>query len=139
MATRRKQPSALSRHFGRFARRLREARGLTQEQLAERARLSSDTIRRLEYGTFSPSLDTLGKLVVGLSLDLATLFESFVLPERGAEREILAVARTLSREDLAVALRVLAFLAELLRGIADSDEAIDAEPGSGESEGGEDA
>jgi DNA-binding XRE family transcriptional regulator len=47
--------------FGRHIRRLRRARDMTQEQLAERSGLSSDTIRRLELADFSPSLDTTGR------------------------------------------------------------------------------
>ena len=51
--------------FGGYVRRLREARGLTQEGLAERCDLSADTVRRLEHGAFSPSLRTLRKLAKG--------------------------------------------------------------------------
>ncbi|PRQ02746.1 helix-turn-helix protein [Enhygromyxa salina] len=46
---------------------LRRARGLTQEDLAERSGLSADTIRRMEQGSFSPSMDTIGKLCHGLA------------------------------------------------------------------------
>src|SRR5690606_31169914 len=67
------------RPFGQHVRSLRRARGMTQEVLAERSRLSADTIRRLEHGSFSPSLDTLKKLCTGLSLPLSRLFESFEL------------------------------------------------------------
>ncbi|HLT35877.1 MAG TPA: helix-turn-helix transcriptional regulator, partial [Enhygromyxa sp.] len=47
------------RPFGRHVRSLRRARGMTQEVLAQRSGLSADTIRRLEHGSFSPSLETL--------------------------------------------------------------------------------
>jgi transcriptional regulator with XRE-family HTH domain len=127
--TPRKPVSPLGRGFGRFVRRLRWARGLTQEQLAERAQLSSDTIRRLEAGSFSPSLDTLVKLNTGLRLDFATLFAAFEQREVGTDRELLAMARSLTPAELATALRVLSFLAGLLGGVADSSDG----------EGGEDA
>ena len=65
--------------FGKHVRSLRRARGLTQEVLAERSGLSADTVRRLEHGSFSPSLVTLNKLCVGLDLRLSSLFESFEL------------------------------------------------------------
>lgn len=74
--------------FARHVRSCRRARGLTQETLAERCTLSPDTIRRLEKGTFSPSLDTLRKLCRGLHLELSTLFDSFELGEREASREL---------------------------------------------------
>ncbi|WP_106092482.1 helix-turn-helix domain-containing protein [Enhygromyxa salina] len=76
------------RRFGRHVRSCRRARGLTQETLAERSRLSLDTVRRVEKGTFSPSLDTLRKLCMGLRLELSTLFESLELGEREAAREL---------------------------------------------------
>ena len=41
-----------------------------------------DTIRRLEHGSFSPSLSTLMKLT------LSTLFEAFELNERNITREL---------------------------------------------------
>ena len=55
---------------------LRRARKLTQEQLAERADLSADTIRRLEGGGMSPTYRTLRKIAKGLDLPLQTLFAS---------------------------------------------------------------
>jgi transcriptional regulator with XRE-family HTH domain len=67
------------RGFGRHVRTLRKARGLTQDALAERCGLSTDTIRRLEQGSFSPSLNTLRKLAGGLDLLLSTLFEGYEL------------------------------------------------------------
>ena len=114
--------SPLGRGFGRFVRRLRKARGQTQEQLAERADLSSDTIRRLESGSFSPSLDTLTKLNEGLRLDFSTLFVAFELREVGIDRELLAMARSLTPAELATALRVLSVLADLLGGVAESSD-----------------
>jgi transcriptional regulator with XRE-family HTH domain len=65
------------RRFGDHVRRLRTAKRLTQESLAERSDLSVDAVRRIERGAFSPSLDTLGKLAVGLDVSLKTLFHSF--------------------------------------------------------------
>ena len=82
-------PTPTGRSFGRHLRSLRRARGMTQEVLAERCRLSADTIRRLEHGSFSPSLDTLGKLCTGLDLQLSTLFESFELGDPTFKRQIL--------------------------------------------------
>jgi len=49
---------------------------LTQEALAELSGLSADTIRRLEQGSFSPSLDTLRKSCRGFDMLLSTLFEA---------------------------------------------------------------
>jgi transcriptional regulator with XRE-family HTH domain len=74
--------------FGRHLRSLRKARDLTQEELSERCELSTDTIRRLERGDMSPSLDTSRKLGGGLGLRLSVLFESYELGKRDTEREV---------------------------------------------------
>ena len=60
-------------------RALRLRRQLTQEELAARSTLSADTIRRLESGAFSPSLDTLTKLCSGLDVQLSTFFRALEL------------------------------------------------------------
>jgi transcriptional regulator with XRE-family HTH domain len=102
------------RKFGRHTRSLRRARGLTQEQLAERSGLSADTIRRLEHGSFSPSLETLRKLCVGLDLLLSTLFESFEVGERDVNRELIDLLACRSLREVELAIRVLrAVFAEL--------------------------
>ncbi len=61
---------------GRIGARLREwrrRRGLTQEQLAERAGLSYKFIGEIERGTGNPTVDTLGRLAQALHVDLAEL------------------------------------------------------------------
>ena len=63
--------------LGAHVRRLRNDRGLTQEELAERAGMAVSTIGSLERGTFSPSFETLCKVADGLRLTLAQLFEGF--------------------------------------------------------------
>ncbi|MBI2895314.1 MAG: helix-turn-helix transcriptional regulator [Deltaproteobacteria bacterium] len=69
--------SALEQSFGAQVRRLRRMRALTQEVLAERSDLSVDSVRRIERGAFSPSLDTVDKLCRGLEVSLGTLFAAF--------------------------------------------------------------
>ncbi len=59
--------------LGVRAKAMRERRGLTQEQLAEMSGLASDTIRRLEHGSFSPSHRTLTKLAAGLAVPVHAL------------------------------------------------------------------
>ena len=88
-ASRSRPSRCVDKHaFGRHVRQLRRARGQTQETLAEGTALSADTIRRLEHGSFTPSLETLGKVCDGLDLELSTLFGGFELRERNIDREI---------------------------------------------------
>jgi transcriptional regulator with XRE-family HTH domain len=124
----RTNPGRHALRFGRLVKRLRNARGLSQEGLAERADLSRDTITRLELGNFSPSLETLAKLVVGLDSSLTSLFASMEGHDDAAAREVLAMARRMSGIELALAVRVLALLAAMLR-IVHGDDGGD-QPGS---------
>lgn len=96
--------------FGRHVRLCRRARGLTQEELAESCGLSADTIRRLEQGSFSPSLDTLRKLCMGLDLRLSTLFDGFELGERDARREFSDAIDFLTEDEQRMLFQFLALL-----------------------------
>lgn len=103
--------------FGQHVRSLRRARGLTQIALAERSNLAADTIRRLENGSFSPSLETLQKLCGGLGIQLSTLHLTF----EGAEhvddrqrRELLDLIVMQPPDRVALSLRLLRLLFEEL-------------------------
>ena len=56
-------------------KKLREARGLTQEQLAEKAGFSRAYIARLEIGRHDPALSTLEKLAKALKVKVGRLLE----------------------------------------------------------------
>ncbi len=89
----------MGQRFGRHVRSCRRARGQTQEALAEISSLSADTIRRLEHGGFSPSLDTLCKLCGGFDMQLSTLFWSFELGERDGPLELANALNFLTLEE----------------------------------------
>lgn len=110
----REDEDQLNRHFGRHVRSLRRARGMTQEVLAIRSGLSADTIRRLEHGNFSPSLDTLRKLCLGLDLMLSTLFESYECGGEGETREIVDLLARRSTSEQLMAIKMLRGLFESL-------------------------
>lgn len=120
MASSRVHSDPRTRRFGQLIRSLRRARGLSQDKLAELADLSPDTIRRLERGAFSPSLDTLFKLVAGLSLELSTLFTAFELPDQAVEYEVLALIEGFTAEELELAQRVLSLLSSVVQKVVDA-------------------
>ena len=94
--------------FGAHVKRLREVRGLTQEDLAKRSGLAADTIRRLEHQEFSPSLRTLQKVREGFGISVAALFNSFEMSEPsevGSRITALLVGRSVA--DLEVVERIL--------------------------------
>ena len=112
----------VARQFGRHVRSLRKVRAFTQEELAERSGLSTDTIRRLEHGSFSPSLDTLRKLTNGLTIALSTLFRSFEFGERDPRQELLDMVCMRSTAEIEVAMRVLRALFDELDQLAREDD-----------------
>lgn len=102
--------SAYAVEFGKHIRSLRRARGVTQDLLAARSGLSPDTIRRIEHGTFSASIDTLRKLCFGLSLAPSTVFESFELGHADERRELFDLISSRSPIELVLITRVIRVL-----------------------------
>jgi transcriptional regulator with XRE-family HTH domain len=92
-----------------------------------RSGLSADTIRRLERGSFSPSLETLRKLCKGLDLQLSTLFEAFELGARNESRELADLLAFRSPRELVLATRVLRALFEELDGMSGGEGASEDE------------
>ena len=98
--------------FGWHVRALRQARGLTQERLAERSELSTDAIRRIEAGRLSPTLTTLSKLTRGLDVSLATLFKGIGRSARPIVQEIAEFLEGRSARECETAWRVVRALFE---------------------------
>lgn len=63
------------RTLGLRLRQLREARGLTQEQLGEKAELDQTYLSGVERGIRNPSVVVLSRLAKGLKLSLSELVE----------------------------------------------------------------
>ncbi len=72
-------PDARAR-VGRNVRRLRRARGLSQERLAELAGNTAKHIGQIERAEVNVGLDVLTRIAAALSIDLADLFAP--LPRR---------------------------------------------------------
>jgi transcriptional regulator with XRE-family HTH domain len=65
----------LNKRVAMRLKRLREERGLTQEQLAKRSGMSHGYLARLEIGMHDPSLSTLAKLAKALKVPVGELVE----------------------------------------------------------------
>lgn len=63
--------------FGMHLRRLREARGLTLEELASRSGMSFRGVVYIEHGRRNPSLTTLLNLAQGLQAEPSALLAVF--------------------------------------------------------------
>lgn len=114
--------SEYKRQFGKHLRSLRRARGLTQEVLARRSGLSTDTIRRVEHGSFSASIETFRKLCDGLGVAPCTVFESFDLGHTDRHRELLDLVANRSDDELVLVTRVVRILLDELDSSRDRRE-----------------
>ena len=65
--------SVVNERFPRVVRQLREARGWSQERLAEQADLNRSYVGEIERGSAIPSLMTADKLARALELQLSAL------------------------------------------------------------------
>lgn len=64
----------VQKQFGENFRRIRKAKRLTQEIVAERASVPSSYISELENGNANPTLQTTERLARGLDVDISELF-----------------------------------------------------------------
>jgi transcriptional regulator with XRE-family HTH domain len=62
--------------LGKYIQRLRQARGLTEEMLAQSSGLPTETVTQLESGALALSLEMLTRLCVALRLDASAFFEA---------------------------------------------------------------
>lgn len=107
----------ISKSLGKKIRQIREARGLTQSELAERCELSDNFIGLLERGENSPSIFTLEKLARALNVSPSELFaldkssdKALVLQRDKREKAIRKLLRAKSDEDV----KLIAKIAELI-------------------------
>jgi transcriptional regulator with XRE-family HTH domain len=98
--------------FGSNVRQHRRARKWSQDTLAERADLSSQTIGMIERGLTASSFDTVGRIAQALEISAASLFAvgAVVAPvgERGKLlHRINAALSSLNDADLVRAVRMI--------------------------------
>ncbi len=67
--------------IGEKIKELRIERGLTQEELADRAELSKGFISQVERDLTSPSIATLEDIVISLGTDLTSFFSEKERPQ----------------------------------------------------------
>lgn len=84
-----RRPTALTREAGALIRAAREAKGLTQNEVAERTGKSLQMIGRIERGAAAPSFETLEALSSVLEVPVAAFFKAGAY-EAGIARETLA-------------------------------------------------
>lgn len=65
----------VKRLFGMRMKELRKNKGLSQEELAEKAEISSKYLSRVEMGQHLPSIDVLARLADILHVEMKDLFD----------------------------------------------------------------
>ena len=98
-------------------KKLRLAKGMTQEKLAERADLTAEAVTRVERGVRMPTLRTLGKLAHGLGVSPSSLLETKELPAPTMSRHLAQIVAKLDDEDERVQEGALEVLAAYLRAL----------------------
>lgn len=99
---------------GRRIRSLRHARGLTQQELGERADLSYKYLGAVERGEENPSLLVLERIAAGLGVELLDIF-NFAHEETSPRALRTTLNRLLAGADAAQMQLACKFLKALLR------------------------
>lgn len=76
MSTATEDPPTIAIAFGRAVRAARNAKGLSQRQLAEDAGIGDRTVQYVESGAISTTLDTAGEIARALGTPLSELLAS---------------------------------------------------------------
>jgi transcriptional regulator with XRE-family HTH domain len=111
--------TALALAVRQRVRQLRRDRGLTQEQLCERAGISVDAITRIESGSRVPTLATLDAIASALGVPVAALLAGAPEPRKRQSPVIGRVVALLEAEPAHVqvaAEKVLRAVLGVLRG-----------------------
>ncbi|MEY8573616.1 helix-turn-helix transcriptional regulator [Oscillospiraceae bacterium 21-37] len=87
--------------FGKRLKKLREARKLSQEKLAERCNVSSSCVSRWETDTLEPNYKNILALAKALEVEVVDLFPTsgHVLPQSFIIRETVSALEQLSEQE----------------------------------------
>ena len=88
--------------FGKRVRTLRRAKDMTQEQLAERAGLSLQSVGEIERGRGNPTLVNIERLSAALDENLTALFDlgDVGLTKEQAQKELLELLAGANEEQV---------------------------------------
>lgn len=99
-----KNSRVLAKRVGENISARRRACQWSQEQLADKLGLASDTVSRFERGVTAPSLSTIQEIAEVLGLRISDLFSESSLAPEGQVEVILAWMRPLALEERAFVL-----------------------------------
>ncbi len=74
---RREEKLEFAKYFGKYFRKIREAKGISQENLSMNAGYYRTYLGKIEAGKYSPSLHTIWRLVNALGMNLSDFLKDF--------------------------------------------------------------
>lgn len=101
-----------NKYFGKNLKKLREAKGFSQEGLAEAIGVEYQTISRIETGMYFTSYENLQKIAKALDLQIKDLFD-FSEEELSKEELKIMIDKTLQKfekDDLEITYRLIGIL-----------------------------
>lgn len=94
--------------IGRRIKELRKNKGLSQEQLAEKAETSQNYLSRMERGTENPTLDMFIKLAHALEVEIWEMFDfGHNIRDKEVKDKIIAFTKSADPEKLRLALKII--------------------------------
>jgi transcriptional regulator with XRE-family HTH domain len=94
--------------IGMRIKEIRRSKGLSQEQLAEKADINSKYLSRMERGTENPTLDMFIKLANALEIEPWEMFDfGHVVSHKELRGAIQNITKTADEPTLRLALKVL--------------------------------
>lgn len=74
---RKKDKEKFGKYFGQHLRKVRDSKGMTQEELSVEAGYYRTYVNKIEQGYYSPSLHTVWRLARTLGMSLSDFFKNF--------------------------------------------------------------
>ena len=94
--------------IGMRIKEIRRSKGLSQEQLAEKADINSKYLSRMERGTENPTLDMLLKLANVLEIEIWEMFDfGHIVSRKELKEAIQRIASSADEPTLRIALKVI--------------------------------
>jgi transcriptional regulator with XRE-family HTH domain len=93
---------SLQHRFAARVKQIRRARGLTQQQLAEKIGRSTNAISSLERGVSLPNFETLERLAEELNAPVRDFFDTDAAAKSDPKREALVAALKMSASYLSI-------------------------------------
>lgn len=107
----------LQKKFGKKIRQLRKAKGLTQERLAEKARLEPTYIGAVERGERNLTIDNIEKIAKGLNMKPYKFFifqpETLTKEPDVTKEQILDILETLPKDKSRKISKILALCSKI--------------------------